>query len=79
MPADRQGHGNNSKGNNQYHEKPISEFQLLKVVVLYFTLLVRQYPELPKILQKYVNENVRQRDMPEALDEEHGIKIRFHP
>ncbi|KAF7307411.1 hypothetical protein MIND_00535500 [Mycena indigotica] len=37
--------------------------------------LLDQHPELPSLIQKCINEHVRQGDIPELLSKEHGINI----
>ncbi len=41
----------------------------------YCSLPVKMYPELPRIVQEHLNENVRLKDIPELLEEQ-GINAK---
>ncbi|KAJ7697401.1 hypothetical protein B0H17DRAFT_1197460 [Mycena rosella] len=60
MPADREkGPVNNPSGGNQHRSQP----------------LLKQHPELPQWIQKYIDDGVKQADMPQAFLEEYAITI----
>lgn len=42
-----------------------------------FSLKVKSYPDLPVIIQQYINSNVRQKDIPGMLESEHHIHIKL--
>ncbi|KAJ7163849.1 hypothetical protein C8R43DRAFT_879192 [Mycena crocata] len=62
MPADRTTAtkgGNNPGGGNQHKSKPV----------------LKQYPELPQWIQVYIDDGVRQADMPKSFLDDRGISI----
>ncbi|KAJ7439477.1 hypothetical protein FB451DRAFT_1301899 [Mycena latifolia] len=62
MPADRtseKGPVNNPSGGNQHRSKP----------------LLKEHPELPEWIQQYIDDGVKQADMPRNILDDHGITI----
>ncbi|KAJ7082929.1 hypothetical protein B0H15DRAFT_803055 [Mycena belliarum] len=61
MPAERtqKGPANNPSGGNQHRSRP----------------LLKEHPELPKWIQEYIDDGVKQADMPQSLLDDHGITI----
>ncbi|KAF7300185.1 hypothetical protein MKEN_01342200 [Mycena kentingensis (nom. inval.)] len=53
-------------GTIQVQGKPVSQGNAV----------VYAHPELPTLIQQYINDHVRQADIPEILREEHGINIK---
>jgi len=41
-----------------------------------FFCSVEDLPELGEILQRYIDDNIRQIDIPDRIEKDHGIKMR---
>ncbi|KAJ7868533.1 hypothetical protein B0H14DRAFT_2572268 [Mycena olivaceomarginata] len=62
MPADRdkgKSKANNPTGSNQHSSRPLLE----------------QYPDLPQWIQGYIDDGIKQPDMPRELSDDHGITV----
>ncbi|KAJ7863354.1 hypothetical protein B0H14DRAFT_3444217 [Mycena olivaceomarginata] len=64
MPADRdkgKSKANNPTGGNQHSSRPLLE----------------QYPDLPQWIQGYIDNGIKQPDMPRELSDDHGITVKL--
>ena len=52
-------------------------FLLFKLRILTTCFLVEELPELPQIIQNYINQNVFQKDLPAVLMRDHGLEIGY--
>jgi hypothetical protein len=41
------------------------------------TKIVEQYPDLPQWIQGYIDDGIKQPDMPRELSDDHGITVKY--
>lgn len=71
--------GRNTSGSNQHQEKP-HRMYIMCLFLLCWRLTVINWqvevaPQLPELIQAYLNEGVMQKDLPDMLREDHKIII----
>lgn len=68
----------NTKGRNQYQSHPICMSAYLTLICLahFWTAVVDDLPDLWEILQGYINDHVLQKDIPDAIQKDHGVTVK---